>query len=373
MSYRTVVVLGSFADSLVRFRGHLIASLTQRGHRVVACAPGAGADVVNSLAAMGAEYRDVSLRRAGLNPYWDLATLWSLFRLFRELKPDVVFAYTIKPVVYGSMAGALAGVPRRFALITGLGFAFTDGGGRLRRLTGAIARLMYRAALSRCQGVFLQNPDDLALFRSQRILSDTQAVSLVPGSGIDVDEYPFRPAGRGPNFLMIARLVRDKGVREYVDAARLVKSRFPDARFRLIGWIDENPTAITRADLDAWVAEGVIEYLGHVRDVRPPLCECAAYVLPSYREGTPRTVLEAMAIGRAIVTTDAPGCRETVVDGDNGFLVPVADSAALADALIRLLQDPALIESFGRRSREVAIEKYDVRLISRLLIDKMGL
>jgi glycosyltransferase involved in cell wall biosynthesis len=172
---------------------------------------------------------------------------------------------------------------------------------------------------------------------------------------------------------MIARLVLDKGVREYACAARMVRTRFPHAQFRLVGWIDENPSAISQSELDEWIEAGVIEYLGRQQDVRTALAGCAVYVLPSYREGTPRTVLEAMAVGRAIVTTDAPGCRETVIDGENGFLVPIGDAVALAGAMIRLLENPDVIESFGRKSREMAEKKFDVRIVNHLLTDGMGL
>jgi len=369
----TVVVLGSFADSLIRFRGHLIVELTRRGCRVIACAPSASPEVVAALAMLSAEYQDVPLRRAGLNPFFDFVCFLSLWRLFRKLRPDVLLSYTIKPVVYGSVAASFARVPRRFAMITGLGFAFTGGESTVRRAVGLVARLMYRIALSCCHRVFFQNPDDLELFRSKHIISPKRLVTLIPGSGVDTAEYSYASPTGTADFLMIARLVRDKGVREYVEAARLVRAQFPQARFRLIGWIDENPSAITHSDLTGWVQEGAIEYLGRVVDVRPAISDCAVYVLPSYREGTPRTVLEAMAVGRAIVTTDAPGCRETVIHGENGFLVPVADSGALAFSLIYLLQHPELIASFGRKSRQIAEEKFDVKIVNRLLVDGMGL
>ncbi len=373
-SRKTVVVLGSFGESLIRFRGNLISELAARGHRVVACAPDADAATLAALAQCGAEHRQVPMQRAGLNPVADLRTLLALWRLFREVRPDVLFAYTIKPVIYGTLAAALAGVRHRVAMITGLGYAFTAGGASGRRtLAAVIARGLYRIALRRSTQVIFQNPDDRDLFGSLGLLDPRVPVNLVAGSGIDTAAFVPLPLAAQPHCLMIARLVRDKGVMEYVEAARIVRQLHPAVRFRLAGWIDENPTAVSQAQLDGWIAEGSIEFLGRLQDVRPALADCAIYVLPSYREGTPRTVLEAMACARAVVTTDAPGCRETVVDGDNGHLVPVADGRALAQAILGMLGRPALISQFGARGRQIAEEKFDVRKINRQLIEGMQL
>jgi glycosyltransferase involved in cell wall biosynthesis len=174
------------------------------------------------------------------------------------------------------------------------------------------------------------------------------------------------------HFLLIARLLRDKGIHEYIDAARSIRQRYPQAVFHLAGWIDSNPAAISKSDLQSWIDDGVIIYHGRLDDVRTVLAACHVYVLPSYREGTPRTVLEAMATGRPVITTDAPGCRETVLDGENGFLVPVANVTALAAAMERFLDDPALIISMGQRSREIAQDKYDVHAVNAAMLNHMG-
>ena len=193
------------------------------------------------------------------------------------------------------------------------------------------------------------------------------------GSGVDVAEYSVAPLPDKPCFLLIARLLGDKGVREYAQAAQLVKAVYPQAVFRLVGWIDDNPDAITQRELDQWVDSGLLDFLGRLHDVRPAISDCSVYVLPSYREGTPRTVLEAMAMGRAVITTDAPGCRETVVDGDNGFLVPVNDVNALADAMIKMIDTPGLAASLGERSRRIAEEKYDVHKVNTAMLEGMGI
>lgn len=373
MAAKKVMVLGSFAESLTRFRGSLIAELVARGYEVVACAPEADATTREQLASLGARYVDLAMQRTGLNPIADLGLLLRLRRLLRQERPDVLFCYTIKPVVYGALAARLVGGIRVTPMITGLGYAFMEGGGLVRRLIGGVARNLYRLALKRAHCIYFQNPDDLAEFRALGLLGADARVQLVPGSGVDIGEYAQVPVPEAPVFLLVSRLVKDKGVREYVEAARIVRTQYPEARFQIAGWIDENPSAIRQDELDAWVREGVVEFLGKLADVRSALKECAVYVLPSYREGTPRSVLEALAVGRAVVTTDAPGCRETVVAQQNGFLVPVRDAQALAQAMGRFLVNPALLKAYGEASRQLAEQRFDVKIVNRLVLQGMDL
>lgn len=373
MVAKKILVLGSFAESLTRFRGALMAELVGQGYEVLACAPAADETIRRQLAALGVRYVDIALQRTGLNPLADLGLLWRLVGLLRRERPDVLFCYTIKPVVYGALAARLVGGIRVTPMITGLGYAFMGGGGRLQRLVSAAARGLYRLALQRAHCVFFQNPDDLGEFRRLNLLPAQARIQQVPGSGVDTREYAQKPVPAAPVFLLVARLVRDKGVYEYVEAARQVRRQYPAARFQIAGWIDENPTAIREEALAAWVSEGVIEFLGKLEDVRPALAACAVYVLPSYREGTPRSVLEAMAVGRAIITTDAPGCRETVVDQYNGVLVPVADATRLAHAMCSFIERPERVEDYARASRQLAEQRFDVRIVNRLIIQGMDL
>lgn len=370
---QTVLVLGGYAPSLVTFRGSLLRSMVERGHRVVACAPEASAEVRDALAAMGVSYREVPFKRAGVRPDQDLHALGALVALFREIRPDIILSYTIKPVIWGLLAARLARVPRRFAMITGLGYAFVSEG-RKARIVGALVRRLYRLSLRGADRVFFQNPDDRALFERLRLVRGPEHSVVINGSGVEVDLYRPTPLPDGaPSFLLIGRLLGDKGVREYVEAARIVRACHPEAVFRIAGWIDENPTTISQQELSSWVEEGVIEFLGRLDDVRPAIASSSVYVLPSYREGTPRTVLEAMAMGRAVVTTDAPGCRETVQDGVNGFLVPVRDAASLAGAMERFILEPRLLETMGREARRIAEEKYDVRKVNAVILETMGI
>ncbi|TAJ77010.1 MAG: glycosyltransferase family 1 protein [Gallionellaceae bacterium] len=368
-----VVVFGGFADSLVNFRGPLLRSMVKQGHTVTAVAPAAPPAVLAKLAAMGVAYRDVSLSRTGLNPLSDVKTFLSLINLFREIKPDVALSYTIKPVIYGSLAARLAGVPAIYSMITGLGYAFSSGE-KQGKWVARVAKHLYRLALGRNQRVFFQNPDDRDFFVRAKMLAGTEQAVLINGSGVDLQHFRYVPVTENAlSFLLIARLLKDKGIPEYVDAARLVKLRYPMVQLRLLGPLDSNPNAISSAQISEWQAEGAIIYLGEATDVRPALNDCSIYVLPSYAEGMPRTVLEAMATGRAVITTDVPGCRETVVNGVNGVLVPVRDASALAQAMLNFIENPEMIGRMGKAGRSLAEEKYDVHKVNAVILGAMKL
>ena len=375
MKRKRFLLIASFPDSLIKFRGPLIDALLEAWKQVHIAVPGVAprGDIALALAHKGVQVHDIPLQRTGLNPIRDLGLVLSLIVLMWRLRPRYVLSYTIKPVVYGSLAACFTGVEYRFALVTGLGYAFTGTASGKRAMLRLLIQRLYRFALMRTHRVFFQNPDDEALFRELRLLPKSVPSSIVNGSGVDVAEYSVTPLPEKPCFLLIARLLGDKGVREYAEAAQRVKAEHPEAVFRLVGWIDENPDAVTRQELDQWVDSGLFEFLGKLDDVRPAISDCTVYVLPSYREGTPRTVLEAMAMGRAVITTDAPGCRETVVDGDNGFLVPVKDVDALAVAMMTLIDSPELAARMGQMSRAIAESKYDVHKVNVSMLEGMGI
>ena len=367
-----ILILGNDPKSLVNFRGPLIEAMLSAGHRVSAAGAGRDAKADAWLAARGVCYHDVPMARAGLNPLTDGRTLARLVRLMRKVKPDLLFAYTIKPVVYGLIAARMAGVPRRTAMISGLGYAFTENPGealpaRMKRsAVHAAARAAYGLALRYADTVIFQNPDDRDAFARMGLTHARQHVGLVNGSGVDIDHY--RPASMpdGPTtFLMIARLLRDKGVYEYVEAARIVKREHPTARFWLIGPFDPNPAAVKPAEVDAWVREGVIDYGGATDDVRPYIAGCHVFVLPSfYGEGIPRTILEAMAMGRPIITTDMPGCREAVVDGETGLVVIARSGSELGRAMLDACNHRASFASLGQNSRQRAVRLFSARSVA---------
>jgi len=365
-----VAVIGGWAPSLVQFRGPLLRALVARGHTVIALAADGNDAVRAKLAAMGVAFQPIALERAGLDPRRDLASLRQLVQTLRAIQPDLVFGYTIKPVIYGTLAARLAGVPRRVAMITGLGYALTG----KRRAVSLVARGLYRLALSQCERLFVQNPDDLADLRRLGALPPSLPVEIVRGSGVDLAHYAPAPLPAGPPvFLFLGRILRDKGIPELVEAARAVRAARPDVRIQIAGWLDPNPESASHREVDAWVASGAVEYLGDLPDVRPALAAAHALVLPSHREGTPRAVLEAMAIGRAVITTDAPGCRETVVDGDSGLLVPVANPAALAAAMLRLANAPALLARLAAAGHARARALYDADRVAAGMLDSLGL
>ncbi len=368
-----VLVLGSFADSLILFRGALLAEMVRRGHRVYACAPGASARLRRKLSGIGVVYCDIPLQRTGTNPLQDLRTILELYRLCRRLRPEVFLCYTIKPVLYGSLAARVAGVPRCYSMIEGLGFTFM-GSGLKSRLLGAVTNRLYRLALRHNKGVFFLNHDNLNLFLERRLLRTREQAVMLNGIGVDLERFRPAPFPQSFSFLLIARLLKDKGVREYAAAARRVRRRHPAVLFRLVGWIDrDNPDTIDERELQSWVDGGDIEFIGRLEDVRPALRECSVYVLPSYHEGMPVSVLEAMSMGRPVITTDAPGCREAVRHEESGLLVPVADVDALVKAMERLIQRPEEAERFGRRGRALAEQRFDVHKVNAVMLHTMGL
>jgi glycosyltransferase involved in cell wall biosynthesis len=370
---QVIAIIGNEGFSLLNFRGPLIEDLVARGHRVVALAPDMDTGTQAALKALGAEPRAIALKRTGLNPLADLAALTSLWRMLRRLKPDVTLGYAAKPVIYGTLAAWAARVPHRFAMVEGLGYVFIDrlGDSVRKRMLRRIVEGLYRLALHRAERVFFLNDDDIADFTSMGLVEPKKVIKL-GGIGVDLEQWrPVPPVVAPLTFTFVGRLLRDKGVHEFVAAARAIKRTSPETRFPLIGGLDTNPESVSREDAKAWVAEDLVEWPGHV-PAQPWLAQTSVFVLPSYREGVPRSTQEAMAMGRPVITTDAPGCRDTVIDGRNGFLVPPRDADALAEAMRRFIATPELIASMGVQSRALAEERFDVRKVNAAIIEAMG-
>jgi glycosyltransferase involved in cell wall biosynthesis len=369
-----VLILSSLSFSLVNFRGQLLRAMVAQGHYVVASAPDRDPEVEAKLAAMGVHFVQTPMARAGSNPVSDLRTVANYLRLILSERPGIVVAYTQKPIIYGGLAARLAGGCRFFALMSGLGYVFSQAADD-RPLLRRIVRTLYRSALRGAETVFVFNRDDREEMLRQGILSPRQHVVQVPGSGVDVDYFRSVPVPSGdPTFLMIGRYMRDKGIADFIAAAKIVRQRHPKARFQLLGRAeDQTPTSVSRAEVEQWAGDSV-ELIDETRDVRPYLAASTVFVLPSfYREGLPRTILEAMATGRPIVTTDMPGCREPVIPHVNGLLVPPQDAEALAAALSRFIDEPGLARRMGKESRRIAEREYDVTLVNSLLLSEMGL
>jgi glycosyltransferase involved in cell wall biosynthesis len=368
-----VLIIASLTESLVRFRREMIKAFLAAGCRVTAFAPNVHEPSIQELKAMGVDFQTYPLHRASLNPVQDVKTVITLRRMIKAVKPDLVLTYTIKPVIYGSLAAWLAGVPKRYAMISGLGYAFGTETTK-QRIVGQVVTQLYRQSLRVNNAVFFQNPDDLNEFVARGILPREKTV-LINGSGVELERFTPAPLSTDPiSFLLIARLIAEKGVRDYAAAAVQLRTKYPNAQFHLVGPLDPSPLAIQASEVDEWVKEGALQYHGETNDVRPFIAQASVYVLPSYyREGTPRSVLEAMAMGRPIITTDMPGCRETVFNGENGFLIPPRDPVALAAAMEQFLQNPSLIAPMGQRSRELATTKYDVHQVNGVIVRTMDL
>ena len=314
------------------------------------------------------------MARAGTNPLRDLGTLAAYVRLIRAVKPNIVVAYTQKPIIYGGLAARLVGRARFYAIMSGLGYVFSSEADDRPWLRRAVSAL-YRAGVRRAQCIFVFNGDDRREMIENDIVDEHQHVVQVPGSGVDIRHFAAQPMPAGPmTFLMMGRLMRDKGVGEYVAAAQILRARWPATRFLLLGRPEtENPTGYSAEDIASWQQSGLIELLPETRDVRPHLASAHIFVLPSfYREGLPRTILEALATGRPVVTTDMPGCREPIRPGENGYLVPPRDAAALAEAMERFCNDPTLLSVMGGAARKTATEIYDVDIVNHQLLTQMG-
>ncbi|MBB4004833.1 glycosyltransferase family 4 protein [Aurantimonas endophytica] len=329
---KRVLIAINTSWNIFNFRAGLIRGLRERGYEVIAVAPHDA--YAPRLAELGCRYVPLPMDNKGTSPLKDLALAIRFWRLLRRERPDVFLGYTIKPNVYGSVAARLLGIPV-INNIAGLGTAFIRENWLTRLVKG-----LYRAGLAGSKTIFFQNEDDRALFVGNGIVRK-ERTALLPGSGIDLHLFAPEPepgSGAPFSFLLVARLLWDKGVGEYVEAARLVREKRPDVQFRLLGFLDVvNRTAIPQAAVDAWVQEGIIDYLGSCEDVRPHLAEAHCVVLPSYREGTPRTLLEAASMAKPLIATDVPGCRQVVDDGENGYLCRPRDVPDLAAKMLAML------------------------------------
>ena len=356
---------------LYNFRRSLALALREAGHEVLLLSP--PGEYGARLRALGLRWEPVPMDRRSLNPLREAAVLVHLWRLFRRERPDLVHGFTIKCAVYGSLAARLAGVPARVNAVTGMGYVFTSTDAKARALR-PLVRLLMRAALDgRDARLILQNPDDVAVFEQARLVAPGQ-IRLIPGSGVDCVRFaPGESVGRGhapdadtPPFrvLLAARLLWDKGLAEFVDAARRLHGEGRAIDFLLAGDPDPgNPAAVPEATVHDWVAEGLLHWLGHVDDMPALFASVDVVVLPSYREGLPKGLIEAGACALPLVTTDVPGCREVVTDGVDGLLVPVRDAGALATAIARLHDDPVLAARLGAAARQRALDEFDERIV----------
>lgn len=364
-----VAVLSSFTTSLFWFRIDMMKDFQKKGCEVLAVGDGPESEWAGKFAELGIRYRQIPVQRNGTNPLRDLATLRALTGLLREEKPDKIFAYQAKTVIYGGIAASLNGIREFYPLIAGVGSLFLSNGTK-QKIIRKILVTEYKLGMRHAPNVFFQNKDDLKVFTDHKILPESKAVML-HGSGVNVEKFMPAQLPGTPGFLCISRLIRDKGVMEYLEAAQKLHQRCPEVKCVLVGPYDTNPSAIQPEDLRPFIDDGSVVYVGEQKDVQPFLKDCTAFVLPSYHEGTPKTVLEAMACGRPAITTDAPGCRETVTDGVNGYLVPVKNVDAIVAAMEKILNDPEKTEKMAKTARKIAEDVYDVHKINQKICETM--
>lgn len=366
-----IAVLSCHTSSLFWFRLDLMKDLILLGHSVAAFGPGTESEWADSFKELGIDYHSISVERNGINPLTDLKTLIGLYGIIKQEKPDVIFTYHSKTVIYGNIAGFMNRVPEIYSLLSGLGSVFRGKGIKNAALR-MIMSVQYFIACSLAKKVFFQNYDDLKVFTDSRLVTKKKCF-VVNGSGVNLEKFKPVDFPTQITFLYIGRLIRDKGVGEYLEACRKIKKKYADVRCMLVGPYDSNPSALKNKDITPYIDDGSIEFFGEQPDVRPYIEQCSVYVLPSYHEGTPKTVLEAMAMGRPIITTNTVGCKETVSNGLNGYLVPVKDSNAVAEKMEWFIDHPDIISGMGLESLRICKDKFDVRKINADLIKYMNL
>lgn len=352
----------------------LMRKLKDEGHELICLTPPGDENSEKLLESYGARIINYPLSRKGLNPLQDMKSFFALKKIFLAEKPDLLFATTIKAVIYGLLAAGQAQVPARFATITGLGYAF-ERNSIFKKLINRLCSSLYKLSLAKASGIFFQNKDDRDLFLKDGIIASTDPLRMARGTGVDTKRFsplPLPAAEKGAlNFLFVGRLLEAKGLFDYVKAAGILARRWPRARFQILGPMEEGPGAISRAQLNAWLEEGNIQYLGSSDDVRPFIGAAHVVVLPSWREGVPTSLMEAMSMGRPCVATDAPGCREVVRDAWNGFLCKVQDAEDLAACMNKFLEEPDLVSSMGKNGREMALSNFDADKVALGIINDM--
>lgn len=353
--------------TIYNFRGDLIKELKSKGYEVIVTGP--NNDGIDKIEELGVRFEKIQLDKTGINVVADLKYTIKLWKLFKNEKPDVTLGYTIKPVIYGSIAARLAGVKKINSMITGVGYVFTAQTFKAK-IIRFFASILYKLGLASSTNVIFQNRDDMNEFLERGLVKEKKC-HLVNGSGVNM--LRFKPVNYPDTitFFMLSRILRSKGIREYLEAAKNVKSKYPNVHFILLGAVENMQDSLTMDDLKLYIDQGVIEYFGETNDVSQYYAQSSVYVLPSYREGTPRTVLEAMAMARPIITTDAPGCRETVIDGENGFLVTVKNTKEIEEKMIWFIENPEKISEMGKASLDLCKKKFDVNKVNQDMLKHM--
>ena len=362
-----ILIISPKNKTVFNFRGDLVRDMIASENEVIVTGP--NKEFVDDIYALGvSKFIEVPLVKDNTSIFGDIKYLKFLKKVIKDEKPDLVFSYTIKPVVYGSIAAKSCKVPKIYAMVTGLGRVYTSNSVKTK-LIKTITKLLYKKAFKACEKVIFQNSDDIKEFVSGKYLPESKTVK-VNGSGVNMERFKRTELPVEPTFLMVSRIIKEKGVFEYCEAARKVKREHPEAKFVLLGGFDASIGAIKPEDIKQYIDDGSIIFPGEVKDPVKFYNEASVFVLPSYyREGLPRTILEAMACGRPVVTTDWPGCREPIDDGANGYLVPIKDSNALAEKLTAFIKNKELIEIMGESAYKTCIKQYEICVVNKQMKD----
>lgn len=374
-----ILIVGTTASSFLGFRADLIRYLVSQDHQVYALTSEYVESDLGKIEALGAIPITYTLNRGGLNPLADVVATYQLARKIKKINPDLVFSYFSKPVIFGTIAAKIAKVPMVIGMLEGLGYTFTDQPEGLSKKAQIIKRIqvfLYKIALPQLDQLIFLNPDDPKDLLEKYDIH-VKNVEILGGIGLNLQDYPYQPLSNihlPLKFLFIGRLLKEKGIHEFVQAAKLVKKIYPDTEFTVLGAIDHhNLGALQQSDLDTLISSNIIQYPGHVSNIKDWIADSHVFVLPSYREGVPRSTQEAMAIGRAIITTDVPGCRETVINTNNGFIVPKWNPEALAEKMIYFIEHPEQARLMGAESYKIAVEKFDAEKVNQRLVNILGL
>lgn len=363
-----IVFLTGHAPSVYLFRLDCMRYLQQNGFEVAVLAPEPVEEWAEAFETHGISYAQVALSKNSTNPFSDISAYFDIKKKLKALRANIVFCDHAKMIIYGLLAAKRLKIHHRLVMMGGVGSVLRDPPeGFKRKLVKLLLTIEYRVSLPLADRIFFQNEDDFQLFECYKMAKRSQAV-MVPGSGVNLERFPYTPLPKNHDFLFVGRLIRDKGLMEYLEAGRILRKTVPDAKLHVIGYFDPNQTMLSLSDLQPYIDDGTIVFHGKQDHVLPFLQHCFAFVLPSYHEGTPRSVLEALSVGRPVITTDAPGCRETVKDGENGFLVPVKNVHAIADAMLCLCNTPQTAEKMAQASRKYAETKFDVNYVCNITL-----
>ena len=370
---KKIAIIVNEVSTLLHFRKELVLDLVKEGYEVFCLAEGYEPSTKEIIVSWGAKPVEHNLKRSNLNPLADIVEVFKLRKALKEIAPDIVLTCFVKPVIFASLAAKLAGIRKRVGMIEGLGYAFTpstEKKGLKAKIIKFLQIQLYKIALPTLDKVLFLNPDDQRDLLIENNIK-VKSTEILGGIGVNLDYYRyFEPKIKSDvSFIFLGRLLREKGIFEFLEAAKVVKKEKPNTQFLVLGQIDkQNPTAMSEEKLQEYIDANIIEYLGYVKNVPDYIEKVDVFVLPSYREGVPKSTQEAMAMGKVILTTDVPGCRETVVDGVNGFLVPLFSAEKLVEKMLELINKPILVRSMGIESRRIAEEKFDVRKVNKRII-----